>query len=383
MQATSFDDIKAITEEFGTSRLQATKTISPLEDLVFVQSGTLEYIGGDFPYFTESHYIHSQTHRLADSSHLLVVVAKCYTAKFIFPAKPDGVFSDQLPIHTFCASGTYGTDRPTGFQIHLLNFTTGEKIGLPRLELPCGYSGLTDCLLGFDPANKQYKVLLYSYSESKYSIITLGENVISKSCSWRELSISAPLNVNRTNICVDGAIYETPYRNGERVVQYFGVREEKFKSVLIPDQMTRDQYHFFSTEIGGKFTLAVLDKDGASKIILWTLINRDDQKWVKDTIELPRELLSNVMGVRTIGSINTGYKLLVTAKPAPPTSKLGMLIFCDLGDGKKYEVKQLMFEDNKVANLVIGAVLLQEDYVVIHHVENILRLNCPPRSLAE
>ncbi|CAI9115340.1 OLC1v1016221C1 [Oldenlandia corymbosa var. corymbosa] len=365
------------------------------------------------PYFVESHHTISRPRR-PDSSYLVFLMATAQqgvvyhsVSSFngkpqwgIFPAKPDGVFSNQLPLHTFKAANDgydgYGmrcTNIVNGliciwvspFQFELLNLTTREKVALPRLETP-NYRHARDFYpsyyLGFDPSKKQYKVL-FRGETGQYFIITFSNSTC---MSWKKVESKPQCGLLAVaNTCVDGAIYWNV--KDSRAVQYFEVGEEKFKVLHIPDRAGEDD-EVHQTEIGGKFTLAFFTRCyigsgtfGSDQITLWRLINRNEGVWVKSLVELASSLIDGQY-LRFCGSTNTGNMLLRTSEPSPgnPQHTRYKLIFCDLGEKKKHETVQLIFEDNFPLWKPISVVKCVS---ITHHVENILPLNLQKRMTKE
>ncbi|CAI9106636.1 OLC1v1005839C1 [Oldenlandia corymbosa var. corymbosa] len=351
--------------------------------------------------FAEAHYLFSQAIRPADSSHLLILVTNHNNsvAKTIFPAKPDGVISNRLPMYNFdlnygvncsnivngliCLSKSVFYKPNHENHIELLNLTTKEKLSLPTLPSALTCSCAIRCFLGFDPIDKLYKVLVFFGLPKRFFIITLSvgnRDADISSSSWRGIRGFPHMDVTKLkHVYADGEIF---WNVPGVVVNYFGFREERFRSFCIHDKVPCP----IMTEVEGKFSFVTLEtqyigKRDVCKITLWKLMNKDGLIWVSDTIKLPGELLWRKRRISVIGSTNTGYKLLITSKC---DSTLDMLIFCDVfcevGKKKKNcEIKQLMFEDSNVANQLFSTLLSKEGEIdVIHHVENILPMNIRP-----
>ncbi|CAI9089362.1 OLC1v1023926C1 [Oldenlandia corymbosa var. corymbosa] len=356
------------------------------------------------PSFAQTHYANSQTRPCA--SHLLFhITNKILDPGSIHPASPNGAFSNQLPVHRFDAKGGAPLTsivngliclwRRDGYRLDLLNLTTGEKIALPDPPDPSRafrFKFLPSFQLGFDPIHNQYKVFYCSSMERNPFVLTLSSNM-----SWRKVEdvplAKFSLSMNKygsRNVCVDGSIFWSFERlivDGQRVVQYFDLADEKFKLLSIHDQFGDGKFDSeFITNIGGKFTMAGLVKrfggnvenhhnhESVGKITLWRLINKNDQVWVKSEIELPEEMVS-FRHFNIVGTTNTG-KVLIKAYPCLPRDlrkwAWGVLLFCDLRNRGNYETRKLRFEEidysAKIPPWPIGL-------NVSLHVENILPLH--------
>ncbi|CAI9107278.1 OLC1v1006597C1 [Oldenlandia corymbosa var. corymbosa] len=371
------------------------------------------------PRFAESHHAVSRTRR-PDSSHVLLYVTTENAPALrrwmsIFPVQPrwgifpvkldDGILSNHLPVHMFDGASAYDENKwfhrakfisatnivngliclwvEKEYQFELLNLTTKEKVPLPRSELwlhsrnPCNPAHY----LGFDPIKKQYKVLI-RFGEGEYFIITFSGD---KRMSWRKVDGLPQLGIyrRRENTCVDGAIYwhtyshvcELPNCEGweEKNVQYFEVGQEKFNVLPVHDHVGNEPVDsVFQTEVGGKFTLAFLNRSHShgttDQITLWRLINRRDQDWVRSRIELPSWLLVGRRYLSFSGSTNTGDMLVKISN----LYACDTLIFCDLEEDKKHATLKLMSTD-KFSDWIPTPMPTYAAFR--HHVENILPLN--------
>ncbi|KAL1223153.1 putative F-box protein [Cardamine amara subsp. amara] len=116
----------------------------------------------------------------------------------------------------------------------ICNPITGQYAILPKLSR----HKQRKSILGYDPINKQFKVLFmaYPYCDDYHKILTLGTG----NMRWR--NIECPLTHDIFNwcegICINGILYylgrptdESSYDKGPFVIVCFDVRSEKFKIV--------------------------------------------------------------------------------------------------------------------------------------------------------
>ncbi|KAF3545986.1 hypothetical protein DY000_02009945 [Brassica cretica] len=119
----------------------------------------------------------------------------------------------------------------------IYNLSTGEYVNLPDLKR----YRKSNSFLGYDPLNKQFKVLFMAYlsGPDDHRILTLGP---SKKKKWRKIKcrlIHQPLydRVRINGICINGVLYYIGKADGytaeERpyMIICFDVRSEKFKFV--------------------------------------------------------------------------------------------------------------------------------------------------------
>ncbi|CAI9101457.1 OLC1v1038787C1 [Oldenlandia corymbosa var. corymbosa] len=378
------------------------------------------------PSLAETHRINSEsTTDRPESSHLLIHLAMKHGShvevQAILPATLNGKASTKLPTHNFHAlSGNGGeevccSNIVNGLvclwvsnrnQFELLNLTTRERMTLPRGEIPRKF-WYPSCFLGFYPVLKQYKIL-YVGLERKLFIITLSidnsSNTRSSTMSswWREVA-SLPLfdDMVNTCVCVEGAIFwmkKVSSQTGRKiVVQYFDLGDEKFKLLPIPDEVETNFNTVEATQIGGKFTMAVINYRlfESFKITMWKLINKYDDDdadqllWDKSFLsigELPRQLTArrkfSIIGARQKFSIiggNNDKLLIITSKhlqTGPSDSSWDTLIFWDMGK-KEYKTVELVSKNGYSSpNKALGKYRLSGFTVaaVTYHVDNILPL---------
>ncbi|KAL9813124.1 putative F-box associated interaction domain-containing protein [Arabidopsis thaliana] len=93
--------------------------------------------------------------------------------------------------------------------VHVIcNPSTGQSLILPKVETSSNWVkscfGYDKSYLGYDPVEKQYKVLSVKRSNGfeEYQVLTLGIG----EPSWRMIKCSRPHNHYSTNVCINGVL---------------------------------------------------------------------------------------------------------------------------------------------------------------------------------
>ncbi|CAA7061311.1 unnamed protein product [Microthlaspi erraticum] len=191
-------------------------------------------------------------------------------------------------------------------RVHVIcNPSTGQYAVLPKL-------GLEDqrTFLGFDPIDKQFKVLSMVPKPScddDHRILTLGTG----KTSWRK--IQCPLTHRPSpfrGICINGVIYYLAYfdETSNDVIVCFNVRSEKFKFI--------EMECFHEKLINYKGKLGVIqwkcvgdDNHSNIELSLWVLDDVEKQEWSKHVYILPNDIkivnwnLISIVGVTASGEI--------------------------------------------------------------------------------
>ncbi|KAF8111844.1 hypothetical protein N665_0072s0055 [Sinapis alba] len=223
---------------------------------------------------------------------------------------------DMWPVFGGFTSGLiYSSDMQISEKVwerKLYNINTGQYVALPELKR---YRKHNSCL-GFDPLDKQFKVLFMAYQSGPddHRILTLGTG---KKKEWRK--IECPLTHDPLPdhwICINGVLYNI----GEAedygyMIVCFDVRSETFKFV--------DAECFFDPEvtklINCKGKLGGVDlkynRAGAIVLYLWILEDVERKKWSKYVYTLP---VNDICNVFVVGMTSTGEIVLserFTSKP--------------------------------------------------------------------
>ncbi|KAL1205014.1 putative F-box protein [Cardamine amara subsp. amara] len=108
----------------------------------------------------------------------------------------------------------------------ICNPSTGQYATLPELRTKKDSASF----LGFDPIDKQFKVLIMTDTydtDSVHHILTLGTDT----ASWRKIQCPLGHVTVGEGICINGVLYYLAENYGGRVIVCFDVRSEKFKFI--------------------------------------------------------------------------------------------------------------------------------------------------------
>ncbi|KAG7598812.1 F-box-like domain superfamily [Arabidopsis suecica] len=183
----------------------------------------------------------------------------------------------------------------------------------PELRLK---SRTSDQFLGFDPIDKQFKILLTLFNflnkETDHHILTLGAETV----GWRKIQcpLSYILHSEKT-ICINGVLYylATPI-NGERydVLVCFDVRSEKFMFIRLKFMFPRSSTKLINYK--GKLGVINLgyayDGGFPLELSMWVLEDFGKEEWSKyfytlraDNKVVKVEYDLSVVGVTALGEI--------------------------------------------------------------------------------
>ncbi|CAA7036785.1 unnamed protein product [Microthlaspi erraticum] len=183
------------------------------------------------------------------------------------------------------------------------NPSTGQYTSFPKRTRTTKFA--LRSLLGYDPVDKQFKVLSYDSGEREYHILTLGTG---KEYSWRKIEFPARHSPFSEEICIDGVLYYladvvyrySPEPSVSRVsIACFDVRSEKirFLDASMFLKPSRRPY----TLINYKGELGVIgstwhgfDRDGNHTIEfkLWVLKDVQKNSWSKSVFSARPEEVS-------------------------------------------------------------------------------------------
>ncbi|WZY72496.1 hypothetical protein YC2023_004736 [Brassica napus] len=206
------------------------------------------------------------------------------------------------------------------------NPITGESVTTPKLaiegiHLKERVRGKADYCFGYDPIDKQFKVLritrLCGSPEhkisfyAKYHVLTLGTG------AWRKLQCSTlhyPLDENgicENGICINGVLfYPALVKHRKHMIVCFDVRSEKFGFVSVDDVLGLP-IHRYSVLINYNGKLGVNFCDAACKHFeLWVLEDATKHTWSKRVYVSPHASLNWDNYVRPAGMIGSGEIVL-------------------------------------------------------------------------
>ncbi|CAA7042835.1 unnamed protein product [Microthlaspi erraticum] len=209
----------------------------------------------------------------------------------------------------------------------ICNPITGEFLTLPKLLLKNknevkakGKSNHTTreriaiISLGYDPINKQFKVLCMTSSlderPNTYQVLTLesGKRL------WRKMECKFHFSFMRNSrvgneICINGVLYLGATIGKSSVIVCFDVRSEEFGFINLDKGMSgqySDSYvcgHLTLFNYKGK--LGIRDNTGRDEeLVLWVIEDAQSHKWFKQTYKLPR--LAHFRDFHFVGMTGTG-----------------------------------------------------------------------------
>ncbi|CAA7018467.1 unnamed protein product [Microthlaspi erraticum] len=224
----------------GFTELFLTKSL-PRPRLLFAV-----VVNGDLLFFSSP-----QPQNPAYNSCLVATRYKC------FPSHHPSVICPPLRGLVF-HRGTAGKERV------ICNPATGESITLPEVKAKC-ISG--ENFFGYDPINKQFKVLCKILSRhggggaNTHRVLTLETGKL----IWRRTMECKPHSDRYGEICINGVLYYGAHIKGSCVIVCFDFCSEKFSFVKIHEEMSD------GTLINYKGKLGVLLVKHGCEVVLWVL----------------------------------------------------------------------------------------------------------------
>ncbi|KAJ4916963.1 putative F-box protein [Raphanus sativus] len=192
----------------------------------------------------------------------------------------------------------------------IYNPSTKHYVSLPK-QPRSRHRRYMGSFLGFDPIDKQFKVLwIRTTGISSYKILTLGTGKM----RWR--NIQSPLNheAYKPCLCINGVLYYLASSSSDSsftpLLVCFDVRSEKFKFI------DAEFFAYIRTQFinyKGRFGVTQWKNDGELRV--WVLEDVEKQKWSKNVYTFPA--INEIVGVA--GATSTGDIVLSmryrTSKP--------------------------------------------------------------------
>ncbi|XP_010451775.1 PREDICTED: putative F-box protein At2g19630 [Camelina sativa] len=195
----------------------------------------------------------------------------------------------NVPIRgLLCTTSLWLKDRYNDFKAMVYNPSTGQTITLPNLITRRDEART---YLGYDPINKQVKVLCMSlcsrlWNAKDHQVLTLGV----RNMSWRKIQCSLPHYPISAGICINGVLYYIADQNKTTpkprfpkpyTVVCFDVLSEKFTFI---NQGLDNKVKWSSTLINYTGKLGVLRHDHfgrtTTNLELWVLDDIEKHKWL-------------------------------------------------------------------------------------------------------
>ncbi|KAL0642109.1 hypothetical protein Bca4012_103038 [Brassica carinata] len=183
----------------------------------------------------------------------------------------------------------------------ICNPCTGQRLTLPKVK--ANNSDLRT-FFGYDPINKQFKVLCMTVTNyrkqvnsKEHQVLTIGKGRL----SWRKIKclFAHYPERERDGICINGNLYYVARSDKTCLIVSFDVRSEEFGLINMPEgsELTN-----ISALVNFKGKLCAVAYSG-SHGELWVLDDTQKEKWSKHSFVSPN---TDFEGVRSTWATNTG-----------------------------------------------------------------------------
>ncbi|CAA7018437.1 unnamed protein product [Microthlaspi erraticum] len=208
---------------------------------------------------------------------------------FSSPLKKSSLVATLLYTHTFtdlfrfCGSIcglVCGQSRGKNYTVAVIsNPITGESVTTPKVKTTHDIE--SKFYFGYDPVEKQYKVLGVTWStEKEFSTQHYVLMLETGNLSWRKIQCCNTYHpLIEDGVCIKGVLYYTAKNNKKTLeIVCFDVRSEKFSFVNVDPDLATNICGIGSTLIDYKGRLGAMVH---SFIELWVLEEAKEQKWSK------------------------------------------------------------------------------------------------------
>ncbi|XP_010460917.1 PREDICTED: F-box only protein 12-like isoform X1 [Camelina sativa] len=207
----------------------------------------------------------------------------------------------------------------------ICNPLTGQYVILP--ELPPELRGGSYSYLGFDPVNKEFKVLFMSTcmyiadNDTDHYILTLGAEEL----RWREIKCPFTHEPFWERICIDGVLYYSAQHGIYDVIVCFDVRSETFKFVGAESRF--DQLINYKGKLGG-IKLECERMFGPVELHMRVLEDVEKQEWSKYDYTLSAEIdVFNVKEYLSVHGVTATGDIVLLMKSAPARALFNAFYF--------------------------------------------------------
>ncbi|CAF2073419.1 unnamed protein product [Brassica napus] len=197
----------------------------------------------------------------------------------------------------------------------ICNPSTRQVLHLPKVETETRRLKLRS-MFGYDPVDKQYKVLCMTSDGGHYQVLTLG----SPNRSWRMLECCIPHYDYPLpkEICIDGVLYYKSINQSTQtfLIVCFDVRSEMFRPIEAKGSLGRAMLTGDMVNYGGRLGLITCEDNrgnvGAinrrsSRFKLWVLEDVEKQEWSDRVFVLPAEW-KNVVGEHRLNFVGVASR---------------------------------------------------------------------------
>ncbi|KAF2542588.1 hypothetical protein F2Q68_00030677 [Brassica cretica] len=197
----------------------------------------------------------------------------------------------------------------------ICNPSTRQVLHLPKVETETRRLKLRS-MFGYDPVDKQYKVLCMTSDGGHFQVLTLG----SPNRSWRMLECCIPHYDYPLlkEICIDGVLYYKSINQSTQtyLIVCFDVRSEMFRPIESKGSLGRAVLTGDMVNYGGRLGLITCEDNrgnvGAinrrsSRFKLWVLEDVEKQEWSERVFVLPAEW-KNVVGEHRLNFVGVASR---------------------------------------------------------------------------
>ncbi|KAG8659019.1 hypothetical protein MANES_02G006040v8 [Manihot esculenta] len=258
----------------------------------------------------------------------------------------------------------------------ICNPSTRQAISLPFLcpKTSIITSNTYFCVnvLGFNPNNKQYKVLNswgnYNLGTTEYRVFTLGTR------KWRRVHGGPAFFAQRESICIGGIIFFRSWttlgtNGGLAVLVSFDVQTESFRVINLPRGAPYNVATSSLIQLKGRLIIAdyQIDSEG---YCLWVVEDYWNEIWTQHYVFFPLCLKKTITGHNVIvsGSIDTGEIIMAPQCLSAPFTPF-YVYYCNLSRGHFISVKIFGLPDYDAFDTSSNNV------AITNYVENILPLS--------
>ncbi|CAA7047987.1 unnamed protein product [Microthlaspi erraticum] len=201
----------------------------------------------------------------------------------------------------------------------ICNPSTGQYVPLPKVKAK---NNDLRSFFGYDPINKQYKVMCMTVTRyrqqdnsKEHQVLTIGKGKL----SWKKIECSFPHypDNRRDGICINGVCYyiARSVPKEPSLIACFDVRSEEFSFIKMAESPS---LIYVSALVNYKGKLGLVVHNCGSHGELWVLDDTKKEKWSKHIFALPDEVYHEI--IRSTWATDTGEIAWVLSSLTRPLS---------------------------------------------------------------
>ncbi|KAJ4903366.1 F-box protein DOR [Raphanus sativus] len=178
----------------------------------------------------------------------------------------------------------------------ICNPSTGQSFTLPKMNTR--KRSCITCFLGYDPIDKQHKVLAMTFEPTKaedHQVLTLGGT---EKLTWRRIECGIPQygSPGTHSICINGVLYfkakGNRSSNGQDMIVCFDVRSEKYNFVKVMEraehpEATLVNYNGKLALVSSQYPFTGLICSSSRGFEMWVLQDSEKHEWSNHIYKLP------------------------------------------------------------------------------------------------